>query len=516
MGFTALVILLLATAVGVYLWAGRDDGDGTDAEQISHPDTQRPAKPALYEVFDGALTSESGEQAMLVSMRGTPTLLLFWSSWCDDCKGFLQDGLDRTFAEARESGMRACLVCREGRNGETWESALECLRKLDIKEETMMDEGSRVYEDMGLQAVPSIAILDESGRLIAASTHVTDSEEIRAMIDLAATGAQAQSEAFLRDALMDASGAVCSAYRAEENQVVRGTNVLSETQGLMMLYAVKANDQTLFDRLFGYVRDEMTVSGLTRWRVTPGETANVNASLDDLRILEALLLAEETWGGYRSDLSYRESALYRLAVRDGYMCDYVEFDSWESSETVTLCYLDVAAMEELAAVYPKWELPASNARKILENGAISDAFPLSYPRFSLETGQYEGDRLQMNEALVTLYHMAKAGMDCGAALDWIETQMEQGAVYAVYTSNGDVEKGYEYESVATYALIVQTALICERDELARTALAKMEEKRCFSSPLAGDYGSVEDAEHYTFDLMHALLAWQAWNTRGEE
>ena len=257
----------------------------------------------------------------------------------------------------------------------------------------------------------------------------------------------------------------------------------------------------------------MTVNGLTYWRLSPRENANVNASLDDLRILEALLLAEEAWGGYAYELSFRESALYRCAVREGYLRDYVELDTRTPCNTVTLCYLDVAAMETLAQSYPKWALPAENARAVLMNGLISQEFPLYYPRFCPETGKYEGDRLQMNEALVTLYHMAKAGLDCTAALDWLETRMGQGAIYAAYTLEGVPAEGYMYESTATYALLARTALLCGRENLARMALARLEDRRCFSAPLAGDYGAVTDAQHYTFDLVQALLAWQDWNMR---
>lgn len=510
---TALVFLLLLVAAGFYVRGRRSAVDVPQAAKAPEQEAERPTEPKLYQVFDGALTDENGTRITLASLRGKPVALVFWSSWCDDCKGFLQNEAEQLFADARAAGMHAYLVCREGRRGETWESARSCLRELGIQQSTLMDEGGRVFDDLGLNRVPSIAILDEEGRLTVSTHHMPDADAFQAMIRLTLDGAQAQSEAFLRESLMDGSGAICSSHSVRDNQVVRGPSILSETQGLMMLYAVRQNDQALFDHLLGYVRDVMTVNGLAVWRINPDNDARVNASLDDLRILEALQLAEEAWGGYEHELSFRETALYRCAVRDGHMRDYVELDSRTACQTVTLCYLDVAAMERLAGAYPKWETPASNAREVLANGRISEAFPLYYPRFSPETGRYEGDWLQMNEALVTLYHMAKAGMDCEASLDWLEAQMEQGAVYAAYTLDGTPADGYAYESLATYALLVQTAQLCGRDGLASMALARVESKRCFTAPLVGDFGSIADAEHYAFDLIQALLAWQSWNAR---
>ena len=506
---TTLVFLLLLMVAGFYFRAG----DAPQATQAPVQQAKRTAEPKLYRVFEGALTDENGTQITLASLRDKPVALVFWSSWCDDCKGLLQNEVEQLFSDARAAGMHTYLVCREGRRGETWESARGCLKELGIRQTTLMDEDSRLFDSLGLNGVPSLVMLDKEGRLTVSTHHMPDAVAFQAMIQLTIDGAQAQSEAFLRESLMDASGAVCSSYSVRNHQVVPGPNILSETQGLMMLYAVRQNDQALFDHLLGYVRDSMTVNGLAVWRMNADNDARVNASLDDLRILEALQLAEEAWGGYEHELSFRESALYRCAVRDGHMRDYMELDSRKACQTVTLCYLDVAAMERLADVYPKWQTPASNARAVLANGRISEAFPLYYPRFFPETGRYVGDWVQMNEALVTLYHMAKAGMDCEDSLDWLEAQMERGAVYAAYTLDGTPADGYAYESLATYALLVQTAQLCGRDELAGMALARVESKRCFTEPLVGDFGSITDAEHYTFDLVQALLAWQSWNAR---
>lgn len=510
---TALVFLLLLAAAGFYVCGRQPAGDVPQATQAPEQAAVRTAEPKLYQVFDGALADENGMRITLASLRGDPVALVFWSSWCDDCKDFLQNQVERLFADARASGVHAYLVCREGRRGETWESARSCLQELGVRLPTLMDEGGRLFDELGLDRVPSLVMLDASGRLTVSTYLMPDADAFQAMLRLTREGAQAQSEAFLRESLMDASGAICSSYTVRDDQVARGQSILSETQGLMMLYAVGQNDQALFDHLLGYVRNAMTVHGLALWCDNPDNGARVNASLDDLRILEALQLAEDAWGGYEQELSFRESALYRCTVRDGHMRDYVELDSRRTCQTVTLCYLDVAAMERLAETYPKWKTPADNARIVLANGRISEDFPLYYPRFSPETGKYEGDRLQTSEAMVTLYHMAKAGMDCGPALDWLEAQMAQGAIYAAYTLDGAPAKGYAYESLATYALIAQTARLCGREELAGMALARMESKRCFTAPLVGDFGSVADVEHYTFDLIQALLAWQSWNTR---
>lgn len=515
--FAALALatlVLLIVYAGRYVRARREVTVPTVPPAVLAAD--QPSESAMYTLVEGTVTRQNGERISLEELRGRPVLLLFWSSWCPDCKGYMQQGMAEAFKAARDAGASCFLVCREGRRGESWETALQGLADMSVMEETVMDEGSRLYESLGLRSVPSVALLNREGRLVAATTKMPDEEAVLAMLDLAETGHQAQTENFLREKLLDGSGAIPSSYRVQGQMVVPDGDVLSETMGLMMEYAVAAKDQALFDRLLTYVRNEMTVGGLSPWRVSQGEKANVNASLDDLRILDALLLAEKAWGGYQHELSFRESALYRLAVKDGHLRDYVTLDTGAACDAVTLCYLDVAAMEQLAEYAGKWGTVADNARSVLKGGVISEKFPLFYPRYDPKTRTYSGEQMQMNEALVTVYHAAKAGIDVTAALDWLERQMQEGAIFAYYTMEGAPKAGYLYESTATYALLAQAAMLSGREELARTALARLERKRCFTEPLVGDLGSVADERHYAFDVVQTLLAWQKWALPGKE
>lgn len=506
----ALVAVLLGIAVRQYL-SGQQAPDRTGQSEGIPSAGETPKETALYLPLDGTLTREDGSRITLSALRGKPVLLVFWSSWCPDCKGFLQEDITDVFAAVRARGGEAFLVCREGRRGETWETARQALSDMQVAEPSLMDEKSAIYEATGLNEVPSMALLDARGRMMVAVTAMPDPAEINEMLMLLELGHQAYTERFLRSALLQPGGAVASQYGAQGSRVVSGQDVLSETQGLLMLYAVQAGDQALFDQAFAYVRNEMTVSGLTAWIVSSGEQGRVNAALDDLRILEALSLAEERWGGYRQELAYRESALYRRNVQGGHMRDYVNLHQTEPTRTVTLCYLDIAAMERLAGNFPKWSAVAKNAREVLSGGVISAEFPLFYPNYDPVKGQYGGEQLQMNEALVAVCNAARAGLDCQAAFDWLEEQMLSGGIFARYDLNGRPVRGYVYESTATYGLLVQAALSAGRTELARMALARMERTRCFTAPMAGNMGAVSDQTHYTFDLMQTLLAWQQWN-----
>ena len=166
-----------------------------------------------------------------------------------------------------------------------------------------------------------------------------NADEMAQLLDAAQHPAQ-QTIAFLKQ-LMQADGAIPSTYTLSGGAVHPGDTVLSETMGQTMLYAAQTEDAALFSDVWRYVRDKMTVGGLTVWRIQAGEKAAANASLDDLRILRALMEADAVWGGYEREIRERAAALYAACVVDDALVSFANVDGSGRGDRVTLCYLDV-------------------------------------------------------------------------------------------------------------------------------------------------------------------------------
>jgi len=469
-----------------------------------------PDRSVLFTVMEGTLEDEMGTAVELSSMRVRPTVLIFWSSWCEDCKAYLQQDFLPAAQSARSRGALVRLVCREGVRGDTREAAEEALQRIGLNEQTLMDEDAALYKSLGLKWVPSIAVLDESGQVMYTAKQMPDAAALSAILTYAENPA-AQTLRFLEGKLTAASGAVVSGYKVAEGNVIHGRTFLSESQSLMMLAAAQMGDQESFDRSLRAL-NAMTVDGLTAWRLADGELADVNASLDDLRIIEALALADARWGMYAYDAKSRAEALYDRCVRDGLMRDYASLEKDSVARTATLCYMDVAAMQAAAAYDPRWQAAAEQAAKLLSDPAslVSGQLPLYYARYDMETGTYEGDELQMNEACVAVLNAVRAGVAFPATLDWLESALASGPVYARYGVDGKVVPGYAYESNATYSLLVQIGTASGRMDMARMALERMERRRSFDPVMPGGYGEASPTEHFTFDELEAVLAWLAW------
>lgn len=519
----ALIVLcvLLALTLSALAWLLRmqpDDGgqkaaspSAGPASALLHASDLEPDPTRLYQVCDATLEDGRGNPVQLCELRGEPVLLLFWSSWCGDCKEYLANGFSAAADAAEAAGASVLLVCREGVRGDTYAQAAERLQTCGVARDTLMDAQAALFTSLGLHSVPSLAVLDAQGRLVLSTTDMPDGEAARRMVDYARGAQQAQLEAFVRK-LIQPEGSITHTYSVADGSIKPGSTVLSETQGLLMLYALRAGDQALFDLAWQAARERLLNGGLFAWQAADMKKSDVNASLDDLRIIDALRAADDAWGGYRADASKLAHALYSGAVSDQIMRDFVHLADGQVSQQATLCYQHPAAMKRLSGLDVRWSGASARAAELLKNGVISDAFPLYWPRYDASAGAYAGDTLHMAEALVAVLHAAEAGIVEERTLQWLEDMLRQGPLYASYDVQGQVVPGCGYESTAVYALTVQIGQLCGRSELTRLALARMERLRCFEGALAGGYGTADDRSFYAYDMLMALLAWQCVST----
>ncbi|MGN0794963.1 MAG: glycosyl hydrolase family 8 [Aristaeellaceae bacterium] len=502
----AALVLLLQVQPEEHGQMATEPSAGPTPELLQASDLE-PDPSRLYLVYDALLEDGEGHPVWLHDLRGEPVLLLFWSSWCGDCKEYLANGFSAAADAAEAAGARLLLVCREGVRGDDYAQACAQLRAQGIARDTLMDAGAALYTSLGLHSVPSLAVLDAQGRLILSTTNMPDGEEINRIIDYARGQQQSMLDTYVRG-LIQQDGRMSSCFRVTDGSIRPGDTMLSETQGLLMYYALRAGDQALFDQAWNAARDRLLENGLFAWQAANGKRSDVNASLDDLRIIDALYAAAGMWDGYRADAAELSHKLYNAAVSEQVMRDFARLSDGQACEQVTLCYQHPAAMHRLSALDVRWRGAAASAEKLLKNGIISDAFPLYWPGYDLAAESYTGDTLHMAEALVTVLHAAEAGIAEERTLQWLEATLRQGPLYARYDTQGQVVPGYAYESTAVYALAAQIGQTCGRSELTRLALARMERLRCFEGALSGGYGRSTDRSFYAYDQLQALLAWQ--------
>ena len=294
------------------------------------------------------------------------------------------------------------------------------------------------------------------------------------------------------------------------------SGVLSESVGLVMSYAVIADDRKLFENQVQLLRNRLLGKyGLFHWKVShDGKTvANVSASLDDLRIAHALILASRKWNdkGYLDFAKRISKNILRYEISNGYLVDFL---NWREkgepirATTIRLSYIDTRAMKELAVYHTDWNDILKNTAKILKNGKMKTG--LYYDRYNFETGQYEDAQQNViNQFYCALF---EAEMDYGSKVftDWLKEKFDQeGKIYAQYDGNSSEPLQF-FESTSIYALAVRYAMKVKDKELTEKLMDKMLSFQNINrwSPM---FGGFFDDEVYSFDNLEALITLGYYN-----
>lgn len=465
----------------------------------------------LNEVIpDIEFTDDNGEKVSVKDFTGKVTILTFWASWCPDCKQELP--LVNEFLEiSRKYGdINYILINKLDNDKETKEKALNYLSEEGITIKTYYDEGLAAYQKLGLHNIPTTLFLDEKGIIRAWSPRqINDTRVFEAYLANTVEGSGKITGNFVTSNMMDDGGGIHTIYDISGRKTLE-SDILSESQGTMLEYAVLRQDRVLYDKLLSYVETVMIKDGLSSWKVSAGKTSPVNALIDDFRIFDSLLLAQQLWGDYEKNLDRYVTAFSKYAVRNGRYVDFYDRDAKQYAKRFTLCYGDLKVMSALAERNTDLKESYENALKLVTEGKISDRFPLYYSWYNYKTNTYEKDELNSAEAMVTLLHLAEADLLTENSINWLKEQLDKEGVKARYNIQGEVVEGYNYDSTAVYALIAMIADEIGDKELQGKALKKMEKMRIVN--LAYNYNGafgMEDGSGITsFDQIMAMLAYE--------
>jgi len=320
---------------------------------------------------------------------------------------------------------------------------------------------------------------------------------------------------FVVEHLMDPSGGIYTNLRddlALMPDMAGNHQMLSESTGLMMEYALRTNRQALFDTQVDFLRKRlMTRGGNIRWVYEedgPYRNVHVNAAIDDLKIIAALLEASERWSdrGYGKLADRLAGVLYKQGTTGDLIPDYYDWRYGEQADEITSSYLELGAMAKLAERYPEWQPILDRARSLLESARGPGGLFLKTYRIS-EGRWIDQDSFNMIDVLYAAGHLAAAGIGIPDTLDMVERKWrEDGLLAAAYDRDWrTVDEGI---SPAVYALAYRLLAEDGRADTAEEILAALYELsvRDERSPWYGGFVDPSTLEAYSFDHLQALLA----------
>ncbi|MBE5987173.1 MAG: TlpA family protein disulfide reductase [Paenibacillaceae bacterium] len=459
---------------------------------------------------DIRFTNESGDIVTMKDFLGKPAIITFWASWCPDCRKELSHIREFLNTSKVYGDINYILINRTDNKKETKETAKKYLSEQGIAMDTYYDKDMTACQELGLHAIPTTLFLDEHGVIRSWSLKPIEKTSVfEGYLKDLTEGSGKVTGDFVRNHLMDDRGGVHTIYDPEADSAIK-SDVLSETQGVMLEYALLRKDQQLFEKILSYINGVMRVNGITSWNVSNDKPSEVNSLLDDFRILGALLSANDLWGGYDQLITSYSDEIAKCGIHNRNYVDFYDSGYKKYADRFTLCYGDLPVMSRLAVLDERFTQPYESAKKLILGGKISEGFPLYYSWYDYNKNSYVSDDLNTAEAMVTLLHLAEAGLLGDDTMAWLKKQMDAGGVKARYKTDGTVVEGYNYDSTAVYALIAMIGEIEGDKKLQGKALKKMEKMRIMDTayPYYGAFGLEDGSGITSFDQVMAMLAYE--------
>lgn len=293
-----------------------------------------------------------------------------------------------------------------------------------------------------------------------------------------------------------------------QGDTTRGHDVLAESQGLLMEYAVQTNDAALFSRTWQYVQKNMLLAdGLVAWRVVNGQAAGSNATVDDLRVCLALRQAASRFGStaYRASADRIADALYRTCRQGN---DLLSGQKQDTTPPVLLSYLDYDAIRANAQADKRWAAIETQARRLFTQARAGGSLPLYREQYTASSGTFVSQAAADTTAsLLTFWYETQAGGGDAARRTALRGACETSGLFASYDTAGD-SPASSVQSTAIYALAMLTARTANDAALYQAAAERMKAFQVGEDggALSGGFGDAKSQTAYSFDNLLALLA----------
>ena len=265
----------------------------------------------------------------------------------------------------------------------------------------------------------------------------------------------------------------------EDEDLVQGREVLAETLGLLMDYALDNENQTLFNTLYKQLTDYfLEKEGFVNWKLKEDGTSDVsaNALIDDIRILDALAMAAENWKTdqyKKTALSISEYLNKKNAV-NGIYTDFYDKEYGYASSEISLSYIDIQGMNTLVNQgLLDAEIVAETSQVLIKAPLDHGFYPVSY---NVEEKEYIfSDNINLVDQAILAYHYAQVGNRSLEFLTFIKSEMDKrGLIHGMYDRKTK-EPTVDYESPAIYGFLILYALEVDEHDLAQALYDRMKE-----------------------------------------
>ncbi|MCR8978616.1 hypothetical protein [Brevibacillus laterosporus] len=332
---------------------------------------------------------------------------------------------------------------------------------------------------------------------------------------------------FTRKHMASPEGGIHTNYLANADKT-KGHAVISESVGLLLKYAVASHNKALFDQQVTLLKHRFVEGDFIAWIYPRTSHNTVNSSVDDLRIIEALIDGAQIFNNEQAnDLGLRLARGLLATNSDGkWLYDYADKKKQQVAPTVQIRYANLSALEKLADRIPEYVPIYEQMKKLLEqaeqtNGLYALAY-LPKERIYVQDPALQAIAVStnMSEQIITALYAEKAGISTIHIRKRLADSLQQtGKLFATVDKQSGNMKS-DIESPAVYALAAMLFTESDQRSLAVQCLTRLAELQVSSQSyddaptdirkqavqFEGGYLDVYTLQAFSFDQLESLLA----------
>ncbi|BEP27787.1 glycosyl hydrolase family 8 [Helicovermis profundi] len=324
---------------------------------------------------------------------------------------------------------------------------------------------------------------------------------------------------FLDSKMSKKFGVIYTNYLSNKKTLSHSTGheILSESIGLIMLYAVHTNNNLLFDSAYDYMIKNLfsnDIGILWRSEMSDNSVASSNASIDDLRILRALIEAKSLFDTDKYNTSIKrinDLTLSNLTYKNN-LISYYSKNQVTSTNTIEIGYIDLFTIKLLINFDSRWKNVYKTSIKIVNSSKLKN-IPLFYKSYNIKNKTYKiNNKVNMLDSLITMLHLSEVDLLDDKSYNWLKNKFyKEGKLYGSYFLDG--EPTYNYESSAVYAIAARLADSQNDDIFYNDLLKKLVNLQVTNSQseIFGSFGNIDNLEVYSYDNLQSLLAFRRKN-----
>jgi hypothetical protein len=279
-----------------------------------------------------------------------------------------------------------------------------------------------------------------------------------------------------------------------------GEDFLSESMGLLMLHYLKIDQERSFENEVNILIEYFLNSHhLIKWRIRRKINQDtVNATIDDLRIIKALIMAAEKWNrdDYKDIAEGFSNRLLKYNLKENKLKAYDSADS----PLAPFAYYDFKAMQLMGRFNSKWyDIVDINTERILDKQI--EGFPfykdeLYSKKMSFSTA----------ENLMVLMHLSEIGRRDPQSIKWLKEELRQKGLFATYSKEGKPLS--TVQSPAIYAITAITGRLNNDQELYELSINRLKGMQNMKkNKYYGGFIDLNNLSSFSFDQLYSLLAY---------